>query len=245
VSLGKTLATAARVLRQLRHDPRTIALVMVVPCVLVTLLKYVFDKEQMIFNNVAPMILGIFPLLIMFLITSIATLRERKTGTLDRLMTMPISKFDFIFGYALAFSILAFVQACVVSAVTLGLLGVTVQGGTLPVLISAVLAALLGTSMGLFVSAFATSEFQAVQLVMPSLMPQILLCGLFVPRERMNQLLQWLADVFPLTYSVDAMKQVSVFANWTGQLTRDFLVVIGFTMVSLIVGAVTIKRQES
>jgi ABC-2 type transport system permease protein len=113
------------------------------------------------------------------------------------------------------------------------------------VLISAVLAALLGTSMGLFVSAFATSEFQAVQLVMPSLMPQILLCGLFVPRERMNQLLQWLADVFPLTYSVDAMKQVSVFANWTGQLTRDFLVVIGFTMVSLIVGAVTIKRQES
>jgi ABC-2 type transport system permease protein len=245
VSLGKTLATAARVLRQLRHDPRTIALVMVVPCVLVTLLKYVFDKEQMIFNNVAPMILGIFPLLIMFLITSIATLRERKTGTLDRLMTMPISKFDFIFGYALAFSILAFVQACVVSAVTLGLLGVTVQGGTLPVLISAVLAALLGTSMGLFVSAFATSEFQAVQLVMPSLMPQILLCGLFVPRERMNQLLQWLADVFPLTYSVDAMKQVTVFANWTGQLTRDFLVVIGFTMVSLIVGAVTIKRQES
>jgi ABC-2 type transport system permease protein len=160
-------------------------------------------------------------------------------------MTMPISKFDFIFGDALAFSILAFVQACVVSAVTLGLLGVTVQGGTLPVLISAVLAALLGTSMGLFVSAFATSEFQAVQLVMPSLMPQILLCGLFVPRERMNQLLQWLADVFPLTYSVDAMKQVSVFANWTGQLTRDFLVVIGFTMVSLIVGAVTIKRQES
>ena len=244
MSLTKTLATAARVLRQLHHDPRTIALVMVVPCVLVTLLKYVFDKEQLIFNNVAPMILGIFPLLIMFLITSIATLRERKTGTLDRLLTMPISKFDFIFGYALAFSILAFVQACVVSAVTLGLLGVTVQGGTLPVLISAVLAALLGTSMGLFVSAFATSEFQAVQLVMPSLMPQVLLCGLFVPRERMNQLLQWLSDVFPLTYSVDAMKQVTVFASWTGQLTRDFLIVIGFTVVSLVLGATTIRRQE-
>lgn len=244
MSLGKTLATAGRVLRQLHHDPRTIALVMVVPCVLITLLKYVFDKEQQLFNNVAPMILGIFPLLIMFLITSIATLRERKTGTLDRLMTMPISKFDFIFGYALAFSILAFVQACVVSAVTLGLLGVTVQGGTLPVLISAVLAALLGTSMGLFVSAFATSEFQAVQLVMPSLMPQVLVCGLFTPRESMNQLLQWFSDVLPLTYSVDAMKQVTVFADWTGQLTRDFLLIIGFTVVSLIVGAVTIKRQE-
>lgn len=245
MSFAKTFATAGRVLRQLRHDPRTIALVMVVPCVLITLLKYVFDDTPVLFNNVAPMILGIFPLLIMFLITSIATLRERKTGTLDRLMTMPISKFDFIFGYALAFSILAFVQACVVSGVTLGLLGVTVQGGTVPVLISAVLAALLGTSMGLFVSAFATSEFQAVQLVMPSLMPQVLLCGLFVPREQMNQLLQWLADIFPLTYSVDAMKQVTMSAGWTGQLTRDFLVVLGFTVVSLIIGALTIRRQES
>ena len=244
MSLTQTLATAGRVLRQLQHDPRTIALVMVVPCVLIALLKYVFDKEPQLFNNVAPMILGIFPLLVMFLITSIATLRERKTGTLDRLMTMPISKFDFIFGYALAFSILAFVQACVVSAVTLGLLGVTVQGGTLPVLISAVLAALLGTSMGLFVSAFATSEFQAVQLVMPSLMPQVLVCGLFVPRERMNQALQWLSAVFPLTYSVDAMKQVTLFADWTNQLTRDFLLIVGFTAISLIIGALTIRRQE-
>lgn len=245
MSLSKTFATAGRVLGQLRHDPRTIALVMIVPCVLITLLKYVFDKEPALFNNVAPMILGIFPLLIMFLITSIATLRERKTGTLDRLMTMPISKFDFIFGYALAFSMLALVQACVVSAVTLGLLGVTVQGGTLPVLISAVLAALLGTSMGLFVSAFATSEFQAVQLVMPSLMPQVLVCGLFVPREHMNQVLQWLSDVFPLTYSVDAMKQVTLFGNWTSQLTRDFLLIAAFTVVSLIIGAVTIRRQET
>lgn len=245
MSISKTFATAGRVLRQLRHDPRTILMVMIVPCVLITLLKYVFEDTPLLFNNVAPMILGIFPLLIMFLITSIATLRERKTGTLDRLMTMPISKFDFIFGYALAFSIVAFMQACVVSAVTLGLLGVTVQGGTLPVLISAVLAALLGTSMGLFVSAFATSEFQAVQLVMPSLMPQVLVCGLFVPREQMNQLLQWLADVLPLTYSVDAMKQVTMHASWTGQLSRDFLVIVGFTVVSLIIGALTIKRQES
>jgi ABC-2 type transport system permease protein len=76
-------------------------------------------------------------------------------------------------------------------------------------------------------------------------MPQVLLCGLFVPREQMNQLLQWLSDVFPLTYSVDAMKQVTLFANWTGQLTRDFLLIVGFTVVSLIIGAVTIRRQES
>jgi ABC-2 type transport system permease protein len=212
--------------------------------VLIALLKYVFDKQPAVFNSVAPMILGIFPLLMMFLVTSIATLRERKTGTLDRLMTMPISKLDFIFGYALAFAVLALVQACIVSLVALGLLGVTVLGGTLPVLAAAVLAALLGTSLGLFVSAFATSEFQAVELVMPILMPQILLCGLFAPRAAMNQVLQWLSDVFPLTYSVDAMRQLTQHAVWSGTLTRDLAVVAGCAVVALLLGSVTIRRQE-
>jgi ABC-2 type transport system permease protein len=244
MSPGRTLATAGRVLRQLRHDPRTIGLIIIVPCVLIALLKYVFDKQPAVFNSVAPMILGIFPLLMMFLVTSIATLRERKTGTLDRLMTMPISKLDFIFGYALAFAVLALVQACIVSLVALGLLGVTVLGGTLPVLAAAVLAALLGTSLGLFVSAFATSEFQAVELVMPILMPQILLCGLFAPRAAMNQVLQWLSDVFPLTYSVDAMRQLTQHAVWSGTLTRDLAVVAGCAVVALLLGSVTIRRQE-
>jgi ABC-2 type transport system permease protein len=244
MSPGRPLATAGRVLRQLRHDPRTIGLIIIVPCVLIALLKYVFDKQPAVFNSVAPMILGIFPLLMMFLVTSIATLRERKTGTLDRLMTMPISKLDFIFGYALAFAVLALVQACIVSLVALGLLGVTVLGGTLPVLAAAVLAALLGTSLGLFVSAFATSEFQAVELVMPILMPQILLCGLFAPRAAMNQVLQWLSDVFPLTYSVDAMRQLTQHAVWSGTLTRDLAVVAGCAVVALLLGSVTIRRQE-
>jgi ABC-2 type transport system permease protein len=244
MSPGRTLATAGRVLRQLRHDPRTIGLIIIVPCVLIALLKYVFDKQPAVFNSVAPMILGIFPLLMMFLVTSIATLRERKTGTLDRLMTMPISKLDFIFGYALAFAVLALVQACIVSLVALGLLGVTVLGGTLPVLAAAVLAALLGTSLGLFVSAFATSEFQAVELVMPILMPQILLCGLFAPRAAMNQVLQWLSDVFPLTYSVDAMRQLTQHAVWSGTLTRDLAVVAGCAVVALLLGSITIRRQE-
>lgn len=244
MSAIKTFATAGRVLRQLRHDHRTLGLVIVVPCVLMALLKYVFDGEPKVFNSLAPMILGIFPLLIMFLVTSIATLRERTSGTLDRLMTQPISKLDFIFGYAIGFGLLALVQACVTSFVTLGLLGVNVQGGTLPVLITAVTAAILGTSLGLFVSAFAQSEFQAVQLVMPSLMPQILLCGLFVPRDHMAKGLQWLSDIFPVTYSVDAMRQVSQHSQWTNALTKDLVIVIAFTVAALILASITIRRQE-
>jgi ABC-2 type transport system permease protein len=244
MSLRRTLATAGRVLRQLRHDPRTIALIIVVPCLLMTLLKYIFNDQPLVFDTVAPMILGIFPLLMMFLVTSITTLRERKTGTLDRLMTMPISKLDFMFGYALAFAALAFVQACAVALVTLGLLGVTVLGGTLLVLLAAVISALLGTSLGLLVSAFATSEFQAVELVMPILMPQILVCGLFVPRDAMAGWLEKISGVLPLTYSVDAMRELNTHTSWTGQLSRDIAIVIGFAIVALLLGSVTIRRRS-
>lgn len=244
MSPRRTLATTGRVLLQLRHDPRTIGLLVVVPCVLVTLLKYVFQGQPWIFAMAAPMLLGIFPLLMMFLVTSIATLRERKEGTLDRLLTMPMSKLDFLFGYALAFSALALVQACVVCLVALGLLGVVVLGGTISVLLAASVAGLLGTSLGLFVSAFATSEFQAVELVMPILMPQILLCGLFAPRGQMAALLRWLSDVFPLTYSVDAMRQLTLNTTWTGRFMRDLLVVLGCAVLALVLGAVTIRRQD-
>ncbi|MBW4061027.1 ABC transporter permease [Candidatus Saccharibacteria bacterium] len=240
----RTLATAVRVLRQLRHDPRTVALIMVVPCVLLIILKYAFYNNAVAFNNVAPMILGIFPLLMMFLVTSIATLRERTSGTLDRLMTMPISKLDFLFGYALAFSLVGLVQASLVSLVTLGFLSVTVLGGTLALIVAAVAAAILGTSLGLLVSAFATSEFQAVELVMPILMPQVLVCGLFVARDQMATFLQRLADVFPLTYSVDAMKQVTTHSQWTGELKRDLCVVLGVAAAALVLGSITIRRQE-
>jgi ABC-2 type transport system permease protein len=244
MSLRKIFATSIRVLQQLSHDHRTVALVLLVPAILLTILKYVFQGDPMLFNNLAPMILGIFPLVMMFIVTSIATLRERTIGTLDRLMTYPMSKLDFIFGYALAFAALALVQAVIACSVVLGLLNVTVQGGTLPVLICAVVAALLGTSLGLFMSAFATSEFQAVQFMPAFIFPQLLVCGLFLARDQMAKPLQWFADVMPLTYSVDAMKQVTLNSQWTSTLTRDLLVVIGFGVVALILGAATIKRQE-
>ena len=185
MSVRKSLATSKRVLGQLRHDRRTLILVFIVPPVLLTILKYVFQGEPRVFNSIAPMLLGIFPMIMMFLITSIVTLRERSSGTLNRLMTMPISKADFIFGYALAFCLLGLVQALISGGVMLGLLHVTVLGGTFPTMLVAVLAAFLGTALGLFTSAFARSEFQAVQFLPAFIFPQLLVCGLFVARTDM------------------------------------------------------------
>ena len=243
MSPAKTLATARRMLAQLRHDRRTLALIFVVPPVLITLLKYVFQNDLM-FDGLAPMLLGIFPMIMMFLVTSIACLRERTNGTLERLMTMPVGKVDFILGYALAFSAVALVQALLAAGVMLGLLQVPVLGGTLPTIIGAVAAAFLGTALGIFVSAFAATEFQAVQFMPAFVFPQLLVCGLFVPRVQMAQLLRWLADAFPLTYSVDAMKQVTAHTGWTGTLTRDFGVVVAYAIAALLLGSLTIRRQE-
>ncbi len=244
MSFIKTLATTKRVLSQLGHDRRTLALLFIVPPALLTILKYVFQGEPRVFATIAPMLLGIFPMIIMFLITSIVTLRERSSGTLNRLMTMPISKSDFIFGYAIAFCLLGLVQAMISSGVMLGLLRVTVIGGSITTMIVAVLAAFLGTALGLFTSAFASSEFQAVQFLPALIFPQLLVCGLFVARTEMAKPLQWLADIMPLTYSVDAMKQVTISSSWTNVLSRDLIVVACFAVVALILGAATIRRQE-
>lgn len=244
MNLRKTFKTAQRVLQQLSHDPRTMVLILFVPSILLVILRYVYDGQPKLFDGIAPMILGIFPLTLMFIITSIATLRERTIGTLDRLMTYPMSKLDFIFGYAVAFAVVALLQAIIASVVVLGLLGVAVQGGTLPVIISAVVAALLGTALGLFMSAFATSEFQAVQFMPAFIFPQLLTCGLFVPREHMATALQWFADAMPLSYSVDAMKQVTTHATWTGELTKDLLIVIAYGVGALILASLTIRRKE-
>ena len=243
MSPRKTLATTKRVLSQLRHDPRTLALLFVVPPLLMTLLRYVFDGKTQLFNNLAPMLLGVFPLTMMFLITSIATLRERSSGTLDRLMTMPIAKLDFILGYAIAFSLVALIQALITGTVMLSFLQVTVAGGAAPTLLGAVLAALLGTSLGLFASAFARSEFQAVQFMPAFLFPQFLTCGLLVARDQMATPLQWFANIMPLTYSVDAMKQVTAHAGWGNDLIHDFVTIAAFTLAALLFAALTIRRR--
>lgn len=240
----KTLVTAKRVLTQLHHDRRTLALVLFIPCLLLVLLKYVFEGDAQLFNRIAPMMLGIFPLIMMFLVTSIATLRERTTGTLDRLMTQPISKLDLLFGYALAFSLLGLLQAALASIVSLGLLDVTVLGGTWPVIVLAVSAAFLGTSLGLLVSAFATSEFQAVQLVMPIMMPQVLLGGLFISRDHMAPLLEGVSNALPLTYAIDGMRLITTHTAWSAEISKDLAIILSCGIISLTLGAITIRRQE-
>jgi ABC-2 type transport system permease protein len=238
-----TIATAARVLTQLRRDPRTLVLVIAVPCILESLLKAMFAEEPQIFQKVGPPLLGLFPFISMFLITSVTMLRERTSGTLERLMTMPIRKLDLLGGYGFAFGLLAAVQATVVSALAFGLLGLNVAGPAWAVVALAVGNAVLGMALGLFVSAFATSEFQAVQFMPAVVLPQLLLCGLFVSRESMAGWLRVISALFPLTYAYDALAKVAAGGPYGARFALDVAITVGATLVALALAAVTLKRR--
>ncbi|MFI6105671.1 ABC transporter permease [Streptomyces sp. NPDC051310] len=243
MNAARTLATAARVLRQLRHDPRSIALMLLVPCVMLFLLRYVFDGSPRTFDSIGASLLGVFPLITMFLVTSIATLRERTSGTLERLLAMPLGKADLIAGYALAFGLLAVVQSALATGLALWFLDLDVTGSPWLLLLVALLDALLGTALGLFVSAFAASEFQAVQFMPAVIFPQLLLCGLFTPRDRMQPVLEGISNVLPMSYAVDGMTQVLHHTDMTADFVRDVLIVAAFALLVLGLGTTTLRRR--
>jgi ABC transporter DrrB family efflux protein len=242
ISRRLTWATARRVLAQLRHDPRTVVMLLAVPAVLMILLRYVLNNPLAL-DRFAPVYIGVFPFVSMFIVTAITTQRERARGTLERLMAMPLGKLDLLAGYAIAFGLVACVQVAVVLVVSLTWLGVTLPGSAVPLAVVAVLDAILGMALGLFFSAFARTEFQAVQFMPAFVLPQVLLCGLVVARSQMTPVLRWLSDVLPLSYAVDAMQRISASPSWTAAITADVAVILAFTAAALVGGAVTLRRQ--
>jgi ABC-2 type transport system permease protein len=244
VSGRVTLATAARVLRQLRRDHRTLVLVLLVPALLLTLFRYVFDGQEATFDRIGVPLVGIFPFVSMFLVTSIAMLRERTTGTLERLMSMPLAKLDLLLGYGLAFAAVAVVQASLTAAVGFGLLGLDAAGPVWLIVVLAVANSVLGMAFGLFLSAFAQTEFQAVQFMPAFVLPQIFLAGLLVPRERMVRVLELFSDVLPMTYAYDALARAAA-DDLGGRLALDAGLIAGFVVLALVLGATTLRRRTA
>jgi ABC-2 type transport system permease protein len=242
VNARVTRAVALRVLQQLRRDPRTIALILVVPCALEFLLQQLFGRHSTVFQQVGTPLLGLFPFITMFLVTSITMLRERTTGTLERLMTMPLNKVDILAGYGIAFALVAVVQATLVSLLAFGLLGLDTAGPKWLVVVLAVANAVLGSTLGLFVSAFAQTEFQAVQFMPAIVFPQILLCGLFVARDDMAAWLRAISYLLPLSYAYEALARTAA-NQLDARFALDVAVVCGCIVLALMLGAATLRRR--
>ncbi len=240
-----TLPTAARVLKQLLHDHRTLALLWFVPTLLLVLLRYVFDKQPQVFDVVGPSLIAFFPFLTMFLVTSVATQRERNDGTLERLMRLPIGKGGYVLGYALAFSLMSIIQAAIVTAVSFNWLGLSIMGSTWLLFTMSLLVAVLGVSLGLASSALAKTEFQAVQFMPLIVMPQVLLCGLLIPRERMHDVLKAISDYLPLSYVIDGLKELQHNTDITQTFMGDLALLIAFVIGGLLLGILTLRRKTA
>ena len=238
----RMLATAGRVLTQLRHDPRSIALMLIAPSLLVGLFAWLFSDQDGVFDQFGGAILALFPFIVMFLITSITTLRERRSGTLERLMTTPLEKADFILGYALAFGLMALLQAVITVSFAVGVCGLDIEGPLWQLGLVAVVDALLGTALGLLASAFAQTEFQAVQFMPLLVFPQIILGGLFMPRDQMPDVLQTISDWLPLSYAIDTINAVAA-GDEGGDVFGPLLIVVAFAVGALVLAALTLKRR--
>jgi ABC-2 type transport system permease protein len=235
-----TMVTAGRVLNQLRHDHRTVALIMLAPCLIVGLVAWMFHGTPVL-DQFGPVLVGFFPLFVMFLVTSVTTQRERSSGTLERLMTTPLRKGEFVAGYAVAFGVLATVQAVVVVGFA-RLVGMDVAGSIWLVLLVAVLDAVLGCTLGLACSAVARTEFQAVQMMPVVIIPQLITAGILMPRDQMPEVLEWISRALPLTYAVESLRDLAAGAQWAG--VRGAIGVVALWIVGAgIVGVLTLRRR--
>jgi len=238
------LAVARRTFVQLRNDPRTIALLLGVPLGLLLLVRFIYDGQLETFHRIGPLLMGLFPFTMMFLVTSITMQRERNNGTLERLMSSPLHKADLITGYALTFAAVALVQVSLVATLAFGILDVP-NHGSLPLAVAmTVLEATLGVSLGLLTSAFAHTEFQAVEFFPVVVLPQFLLAGLLVPTGRLPDLLGAAADVMPLKYAFDALTRITQDGDGlaTGAVAGDFAFVAGAAAVAVGAAALTLRR---
>ncbi len=240
--MKRTLATTRRVLQQLSHDRRSIALIVLLPSVLLALFKYIYDGQPAIFDRVGPQMLGLFPFIVMFLVTSVTMVRERTSGTLERLLTTPLRRGELIGGYAIAFGIAALVQALVSAGVAIWLLDLNVETPWAIVLF-AVVDAVLGTALGLLMSAFARTEFQAVQFMPLVVVPQILLCGLLAPRDSMPDVLHWVSNALPLSYVTDSFTELANSDTFTDTLTRNLGILVGCCAVAIALASLTLRRR--
>lgn len=249
VSPQAYLATTGRILRQLAGDHRSVAMILVVPSVIITLMYFMFQNAPhrpgapTPFNNACLIMLGVFPLIIMFLITSITMQRERVSGTLERILTTPLRRLDLLAAYGTAFSIAAAAQASLACVVAFWLLGFETAGNPLLVIAIAIINAVLGVGLGLLCSAFARTEFQAVQFMPVVIVPQLLLCGIIVPRSLLPEWLQWISNVLPASYALEALQQVGAHADLTGTAVRDIGVVVAFAVMALCLAAATLRRR--
>ena len=188
---------------------------------------------------------GLVVFFLVFVVTIVSFLNERSQGTLERLMASPLRRGEIVVGYMLGFTVLALVQAAEVLVFALAILRIHNQGNVVLIFGMEALMAIAAVNLGIFLSMFARSEFQAVQFIPLVVVPQVLLCGIIFPVSSEPRGLQWLSNILPLTYAVNGMRDIMVKGadlTWSS-LQLDAGVVAGFCILLIAAGTATLRRR--
>jgi len=236
---------ANRIINQIIRDRRTLALILIVPIVVMTLIWLSFPKELGMLDYIAPALLATLALFFGFLLTGISFLRERSQGTLERLMASPVTRADIVIGYLLGFFLFALLQSLIIVLFTVYALNIHYTGALWQIFVFQVVILIGAINLGIFISAFARNEFQMVQFIPLIILPQVFLCGLLWPVEQMNTVLQWIAKFLPLTYAVDGLRGIMVNSKSLADVGGDLAVLAGFALAMSFITALSLRRGNT
>ncbi|MDA1347903.1 MAG: ABC transporter permease [Chloroflexi bacterium] len=242
MSVDRTLAIAERIVRQIVRDRRSLALIIVAPVIVMSLVGFSFADQQQVLDRIAPGLIAVFVLFFTFILTGVSFLRERAQGTLERLLTTPVGRVDILVGYTAGFLIFAMVQSVVVLLFTVWALGIDYQGTIWQIWVVLMLLIVVGVSLGIFISTFARNEFQVVQFIPILMAPQIFLSGAVADVDKMPAPLEAIAYVLPLTYAVDGLKDIMLRGDGLSDLGFELGIMAAFGLALLAAAAVTVRR---
>ena len=242
MSIDRTLAITERIIRQILRDRRSIGLLVVGPLIVMSLVGFSLYEQRAVLDRVAPGLLAVFVLFFTFILTGVGFLRERAQGTLERLQTTLVGSFDIMLGYMLGFLIFAIVQTVVILLFTIFALKIEYVGSLWEIGVVLFLLVTVAVSLGIFISSFASNEFQVVQFIPIVLAPQIFLSGVIIPVEQMPALFEWLSVVIPLTYAVDALQEIMLLGTDLTTLWFNLSVIAAFSVALLAAAVATLRR---
>jgi ABC-2 type transport system permease protein len=239
-----TLTIAGRTMRQLLRDRRTIALILIVPLIIASLVG-VSIPNKMILNSTLPAMLAMLVLFLGFLLSGISFLRERTQGTMERLMASPASRLDIVGGYLLGFLTFAIVQTLILFFYTVYVLHVDFRGDLWQIILFQIIIGVMSVCLGIFISVFARNEFQMIQFIPLIIVPQVFICGLLFPIDQLPGYLQWIAKFLPLTYGIDGIRALMLEGKGLLDIGKEVGILMAYVVGLMVLAAISLRRGSS
>lgn len=202
------------------------------------------SSEMSQFDSFGPVLLGFFIFFFVFLIAGVSFLRERTTGTLERLLCSPLRKWEIVVGYVIGFGIFTMIQATIIASYAIYVLGMMMEGAFIYVLVITLLLSLTALTLGVLLSAFANNELQMIQFIPLVIVPQIFFSGLF-NLETISDYVSWIGPLTPLYYGAEALRNVMIRGYGWGEISFDLLMLAGFSLLFMILNILALKKYRS